>query len=127
MKYQIDIKKPMNLARFMKEILYFLENPKVFCVINDDFVYCELKSTFSTKDGLLLKLSNIENMILKSLILAQDHYISKETLQSNVWKYASNSETKTIEQKMQYLRSALPKGLLRSFADGYKMFAKKIS
>lgn len=124
-KHQILLKKPLNLPNFLQEIKSALSGEKSFIFV-DGNIYCELRSSFTLSHGEIIKLSNIENIVLKHIFLSKECYISKEYLRDNVWKYSKKAETKTIEQTMHNLRYILPKGLLAPFEDGYKIYAKEI-
>lgn len=123
-KHQIMLKKPIKLSDFIDEIENTICNKKIFRLLGD-YVYCELRSSFIKTNGGIIKLSNIENKVMRAIILSQDFYISKDTLQKDVWKYSIAAETNTIEQNMQKLRNVLPDGFLRVFKDGYKIFVEK--
>lgn len=126
LKRQILLRKPLILADFLSEIEVGLKSNKIFSVI-DGNVYCELRAVFVQKNGEIIKLSQIENLVLKHILLSKDFYISKDILQRDVWKYSKDAQTTTIDQSMQKLRKALPKGLLVSFKNGYKLTAEKMA
>lgn len=124
-KHQIFLKKPLNFPNFLQEVNSALLNDKAFIFI-DGNIYCELRSSFTSRNGEVIKLSHIENLVLKRIILSDDYFVTKESLKENVWKYSKKSETKTIEQSMHNLRMVLPEGFLAPLKDGYKIFGKEI-
>ena len=124
-KPQMLISKPLMLSSFLVELYNAIESKKIFVYI-DGNIYCEVRSSFVRKDASILKLSHTENAVLKHILLAKDFYLSKASLQENVWKYSKEAETTTIEQSMKKLRSLLPNGLLEPYEKGYKLLAQKI-
>jgi DNA-binding response OmpR family regulator len=124
-KHQIILKKPINLANFLGEILSNINNKKLFSIL-DKHIYSEARSDFTCSDGKILKLSSIENLVMKNLLISEDFCLSKEFLRENVWKYSKKAETTTMQQTILKLKKALPNGLLKPCKDGYKIFAKEI-
>lgn len=124
-KHQIILKKPINLADLLSELEVSVKNNKLFIIL-DKHIYSEMRSDFICSNGKILKLSHIENLVLKHLLLSKDFYLSKESLQENVWKYSKRAETTTMQQTILKIKKALPDRLLRPYKDGYKIFAEEI-
>lgn len=124
-KHQILLRKPLMLSLFLQEVKNGAQSKKAFLFV-DGNIYCEVRSSFTIQSGSVIRLSHTENAALKHILLAKDYYLSKESLQQNVWKYSKDAETTTIEQSMKRLGSVLPEGVLRPFEEGYKIFAEKI-
>lgn len=103
--------KPFRLKAFLRYIQDISMHPELFCVINERVIYDERASTLRCDDE-IIKLTEKENQLIKSLLHAPKFTISKDDILKKIWGYASDTQTSTIDTYVSRIRNKLPKDLI---------------
>lgn len=131
-----EIKKKWSLPCRFGDVLYTISSltqksaqEYQSSVLLGDALYNPETGSLKSKDGRIETLTDRERDLLTQL-LDQAGTASRQNLLSNVWKYADNVETHTLETHIYRLRqkievdSAKPKILLTE-KDGYRLIYSK--
>lgn len=122
---QITLGLPCHLSSLLDIIYNDRARSKVFCYINNHFIYDQQLATIYD-DQVKYKLTTKENELLATLIRAENHQISKEDLLRNVWQYNSESSSNTIETHIYRLKQKLPANFLQYKDNYYRLLISNI-
>lgn len=103
--------KPFRLHNLVEIINQQQRKDIIFCLINNEILYSQ-KGSYINYSNKQISLTDKENDLLASLILAPNHSLTKENLLTKVWLYAKTTETTTVDIHLSRLRSILPDGFL---------------
>jgi ADP-heptose:LPS heptosyltransferase len=82
-----------------------------FCSINDSWIYNEKHSCFSSENN-IIKFTEKENAIFRTLLLSKDHSFDKNQLRNTIWNYHKNSESTTVDTHLYKMKQRLPDGMM---------------
>lgn len=102
--------KPFRIKDLLSYIHDVSMQQELFYIINDRIIYDERASALRCDDA-IIKLTEKENHLIKSLLNANNFTVSKHELLQNVWGYSSDTQTTTIETYVSRIKSKLPKEL----------------
>jgi len=111
-KHEIQLIKPLKLSLLIETIHKLRQDrDSLFCPLNGDLVYNE-KYSYIASSSEIIKLTEKENAVFRTLMLSRDHKIDKEHLRNKVWNYHKNSESTTVDTHLYKLRQKLPPGMM---------------
>lgn len=126
------ITKPFSLRELIARIKAVLrrrpdmkdETPKT---VHIGALYVNFETYEAYQDGKTVKMSHLEFEVLKYMVQHQNEAVSREQLLEDVWGYASNPTTRTVDNFMLKLRhkietdSSTPRHILTVHGVGYKL------
>ena len=124
------VTKPFSIRELQARIKAILRRksdlPKDIMEYSFGNIYVDFKKHETEKNGLPVKLSEMELKILKFFIQNEGNVISRNQFLDNVWGYNSFPTTRTVDNYILSLRKkieddfSLPKHLLTVHKGGYK-------
>ena len=109
----VNIETPFSLYELVNQVIN--DYSQIYNEMKTEYNFNNYKYSYSLRklsnDYNSLRLTEKENDIFNYLINSKDSYSSKENLLENIWNYADNIDTHTVETHIYVLRKKIEKVL----------------
>lgn len=121
---EIRIALPTKLFSLLNIILQNRWKKHIFCKLNESLIYDEQLSLLINKTA-NIKLTEKENKILKTLLLAPECKLHKKDLDTKIWNSSEGICSQTLEIHFSRLRQKLPKNFIEHNNNYYYLMLNK--
>lgn len=118
---EIIIEKPLRLYDLLNLIDLLKQNDQHFYYLNKYNLIYDEQAQYLINQNITISFTNKENEVFKYLLLANGNLIDKKELLANVWHYHPEADSAAAETILQSLKHKLPKDLLQTNKDNYRI------